>query len=97
MERAKPWLDRAGLLDPDNMFMRYNSAMTMEVFFGDREGAIEALEIALSRGGRNLVTLAANDPNIDGLRDDPRFKEMIGEACSRFGIVPSASSPSRSD
>jgi adenylate cyclase len=97
MERAKQWLDRAALLDPDNMFMRYNSAMTMEVFFGDREGAIEALEIALSRGGRNLVTLAANDPNIDGLRDDPRFKEMIGEACSRFGIVPSASSPSRSD
>jgi adenylate cyclase len=89
-DRAKQWIDRAVLLDPNNMFMRYNSAMTMAVFFDDVEGAIEALGIALTKGGRNVVTLAANDPNLDKLRGDARFKRMLGDACARYGIVSRA-------
>jgi len=89
-DRARQWIDRAVLLDPDNMFMRYNSAMTLAVFFHDEEAAIAALEIALAKGGRNVVTLAANDPNLDGLRGDARLKRMIGEACERYGIVSRA-------
>src|SRR4029453_12180224 len=87
MDRAKQWMDRAVLLDPDNMFMRYNSAMTLAVFFKDENAAIAALEIALGKGGRNVVTLAANDPNFDGLRGDSRFKQLIGDACARYDIV----------
>jgi len=89
-DRARQWIDRAVLLDPDNMFMRYNSAMTMAVFFDDQAGAIEALGVALSKGGRNVVTLAANDPNLDRLRDDPRFKQILGDACEHFEIVQRA-------
>ena len=88
MERARQWIDRAILLDPDNMFMRYNSAMTMSVFFSDTEGAIDALSLVFTKGGRNITTLAANDPNLDALRGDPRFSAMLADACSRFGIVP---------
>jgi adenylate cyclase len=87
-DRAQQWIDRAVLLDPNNMFMRYNSAMTMAVFFNNHDGAIDALRHALAKGGRNVVTLAANDPNLDRLRDDPEFKQILGEACERFGIVP---------
>ena len=94
MDRARQWLDRAALLDPDNMFMRYNSAMTLAVFFNDKESAIEALSLALARGGRNVMTLAANDPNIDSLRDDPRVKRMFEEASERFGIASKGSESS---
>jgi hypothetical protein len=45
------------------------------------------LALALAKGGRNVVTLAANDPNIDSLRSNPRFKQMLDEACERFGVV----------
>jgi DNA-binding LacI/PurR family transcriptional regulator len=62
--------------------------MTMAVFFNNHDGAIDALRHALAKGGRNVVTLAANDPNLDRLRDDPEFKQILGEACERFGIVP---------
>jgi hypothetical protein len=76
------------------MFMRYNSAMTLAVFFNDKESAIEALSLALARGGRNVMTLAANDPNIDSLRDDPRVKRMFEEASERFGIASKGSESS---
>ena len=62
----------------------------MAVFFDDDEGAIDALGIAVARGGRNVVTLAANDPNIERLRSDPRVKQMLSDACARHGIVVKA-------
>jgi hypothetical protein len=75
--------------------MRFNLAVNLVLFFKDREAAIEALESALAKGGPNVVTLIANDPNLDSIRDDPRFQQMLSLAKERVGLVtaPAASNP----
>ena len=84
LDRAREWIDRALLLDPDNMYMRYNLAWPVLAFFDDKEQALDLLEPALAKGGRTLVSLAEADRNLDRLRDDPRFKTMLEEAKARL-------------
>jgi adenylate cyclase len=85
-ERARSWIDRALLLDPDNLYMRYNLAWPLIAFFDDKESALEILEPALARAGSTLVSLAAADRNLDPLRGDPRFERMLDEARARVGL-----------
>ena len=42
LERAREWIDRALLLDPDNMYMRYNLAWPVLAFFDDKEASARA-------------------------------------------------------
>jgi adenylate cyclase len=95
LERAREWIERATLLDPDNLYMRYNLAWPLIAFFKDKEAALELLEPALVRAGRNLVSLAAADHNLDPLRDDPRFERMLSGAKQRVGLSkqPEPSTP----
>jgi adenylate cyclase len=85
-ERAHEWMQRALLLDPDNMYMRYNLAWPALAFFDDRKLAMELLKPALEKGGRTLVSLASADRNLDALRDDPQFDRMLSDAQHRVGI-----------
>ena len=83
LSRAKHWMKRALLLDSDNQFMRFNLAMGQTVFFKDKEAAMDTLDHALAHGGPNVVTLVANDPNLDDLRGDSRFQDMLRSALAR--------------
>jgi hypothetical protein len=51
----------------------------------DPEAAVEMLEPVLANAGANIIRLAANDPNLDNLRSDPRFQRMLEEAKTRVG------------
>ena len=93
VDRACEWIDRALLLDPDNMYMRYNLAWPVLGFLNDKEQALELLGPALAKGGRNLVSLAEADHNLDALRDDPRFQQMLDDARARVGIALKETSP----
>jgi adenylate cyclase len=93
LERAREWIDRALLLDPDNMYMRYNLAWPLLVFFGDKEGALELIGPALARAGNTLISLAEADRNLDPLRDDSRFQKMLRDARVRIDSAPSMASP----
>ena len=88
LDTAREWIDRALLLDPDNLYMRYNLAWPLLAFFNDKEAALKMLEPALAKAGRNLVSLAAADRNLEPLRDDPRFKKMLEAAMARAAIEP---------
>jgi adenylate cyclase len=83
LDRAREWIDRAVLLDPDNLYMRYNLAWPLLAFLKDEDAALELLEPALAKAGRNLVSLAAADRNLDGLRNNPRFQRMLAAAKAR--------------
>ena len=86
-QRAKEWIDRALLLDPDNNIMRYNLACALATDLNDPDRAIEVLEpYFLTTLGVTHIRHAEVDPDLDGLRKDPRFERMLGEARERLGM-----------
>ncbi|MFP5328695.1 MAG: TIR domain-containing protein [Alphaproteobacteria bacterium] len=98
LDRAQDRIERALLLDPDNLYMRYNLAWPLIAFFKDKETALKVIEPALARAGRNLISLASADRNLDPLRDDPRFQEMLAAARRRLGMAADgASRPAASE
>jgi adenylate cyclase len=96
LDRAREWIERSLLVDPDNLMMRYNHAWGLNRIFGDPEAAIEMLRPVMANAGANIVRLAANDPNLDNLRTDPRFDAMMRSAKERVGMpdvaIPAATS-----
>jgi adenylate cyclase len=90
-DRARDWIERCLLVDPDNLQMRYNLAWGLNKVFGDPEAAIDMLAPVFASAGANIIRLAANDPNLDNLRDDPRFETMMCSAKVRVGLA--AASP----
>ena len=89
-DRAREWMDRALLIDPDNLNMRYNFACTLARDFGDRENAIRMLESSLSRIKGSLGN-ADTDPDLECIRDDPRFQKILADAKKRLGIASKSS------
>ena len=88
VDRARDWIERSLLVDPDNLQMRYNLAWGLNRIFADEAAAIEMLRPVMESAGPNIIRLAANDPNLDNLRDDPRFASMMAAAKARVGLSP---------
>src|SRR5438309_1839121 len=82
-ERAKDWMARALLIDPENMTMRYNFVCALANHLNDKEAALEMLGPAFEKMGAGLVNHAKIDPDMDPLREDPRFKAMLATAEKR--------------
>jgi adenylate cyclase len=85
-ERAREWIDRALLVDPDNLNMRYNFACVLSASLKDPDGAIRMLETTLALAGAHQVRIADTDTDLDPIRDDPRFQKMIAAAKKRHGM-----------
>ena len=82
-ERAKDWMGRALLIDPENVSMRYNFACALANQLNDKEAALEMLGPTFEKMGTSLINHAKVDPDLDGIRDDPRFKAMVAAAEAR--------------
>jgi len=82
-ESAKGWMNRALLIEPDNANMRYNFACALAVQLGDPDGAIDLLGPLFERISIGLLNHAKADPDLDPVRDDPRFRAMVAAAEER--------------
>jgi adenylate cyclase len=87
INRAKERIQRAIVVDPDNINMPYNFACVLAVNAGDLEGALDMLETMMPRQSRSLVLTMLADPDMDPLRDHPRFTRMVAEAMKRTGVT----------
>jgi adenylate cyclase len=83
-ERAREWIDRALLLDPGNMVMRFNFACSLAVHLKDADAALTMLGPAVEKATPAFLEHVKIDPDLDPVRDDPRFKAMIAEAETRL-------------
>jgi adenylate cyclase len=92
--RAREWMERALLLDPDNLNMRYNFACALARDLGDGEAAIQMLQSSLSRIKGSLGN-AEHDPDLASIRDDPRVQKLIADAKRRIGAAGSRVSAAR--
>jgi adenylate cyclase len=82
-ERAKEWMERALLVDPDNVTMRYNFGCALANHLNDKDAALEMLGPAFEKMGAGFINHAKVDPDFDCIRDDPRFKAMVATAEAR--------------
>ncbi|GAA3901304.1 hypothetical protein GCM10022276_20100 [Sphingomonas limnosediminicola] len=90
-EKTREWINRALLVDPDNLNMRYNFACILASHLHDTEGALNMLQSSLASAGAYQLELTETDPDFDPIRDEPRFKEMIAQARQRLGIKATTS------
>ena len=98
-DRANERIQRAMVVDPENINVPYNFACVLSTRVGDIEGALDMLESMITRQSRSLMLTMLADPDMDPLRDHPRFKSMIAKAMKRTGLtedmLPEAARSSR--
>ncbi len=87
-ERALEWIRRALLLDPDNLVMRYNLGCALVQDIRDLDEAVETFQPFFEKlqSPMHLRHLEA-DPDLDLIRDDHRFNEMLIAAKKRLGMA----------
>jgi adenylate cyclase len=89
-DRAMETIERALLIDPDNLNMRYNFGCVLSAYLQERDASLDLLEPVLAQANLTLVKAAAVDPDLDYLRGDPRFEHALAAAQKRLGIDPAA-------
>lgn len=82
-ERAKDLAKRAMLLDPDNLTMRYNFACGF-VALREFEMALDLLGPVFERDAAETILWTKVDPDLDAVREHPRFKSMMEKADARL-------------
>ena len=90
-ERAREWMQRALVLDPDNLNMRYNLACTMVRQLGDLDETLNTLEPFFEQvSSATIIRHLEVDPDLDPIRGDQRFRTMLAGAKKRLGITDTA-------
>jgi len=100
-ERAKARMSRALVIDPDNFTMRYNFVCALSMHLMDKEAALDMLRPVCAVLKQSILDYAKGDPDLDLLRDDPRFMAMIADAQARVAAVdlakPQPAAPLRTE
>ncbi len=76
MTKAEGWVRRALAIDPDDVSVLYNAACVY-ARLGKSEEAIDSMERAVKNGFAHREWIE-QDPDLNSVRDDPRFQALLG-------------------
>ena len=82
-ERARDWTTRAATIDPDDLGAQYNVACAYSQL-GDFDKAFEVLERIARIGKHFWKDWMEKDSDLDRLRDQPRYPQLIAVLNERF-------------
>ena len=82
--RAKEWINRALMIDPGNLIMRYNFSCALATKLHDGDAALALLDPYFASATLPEVKHAEVDPDMDQIRSDPRFSAMLAAAKARI-------------
>ena len=77
-------VERVLLLAPDNIDFRYNFACALFAEPTGIELGLDHLEYVFARAVGSIIRRADIDPDLDPVREHPRFKAMYGAAMERI-------------
>jgi adenylate cyclase len=83
-ERARYWINRALMFDPDEFSMRYNFACAL-CEARDFDMAMDMLEPGRTKFSRDSLSWMKKDPDLDGLRTHPRYLALVAELDAKLG------------
>lgn len=84
VRRAREWLERAVLIEPEALGIRYNFVCTLLHYADDLDLAFEHLDYVFARSVGGIVRRADIDPDLDRIRDHPRFQAIYAAAMDRI-------------
>ena len=83
-------MQRALAFDPSNLSMRYNLACALVQDLDDHEAALEMLGPYFERiTSSTFIRHLEADPDLDPIRDNLQFKEMLATTKQRLGMAAS--------
>ncbi|MGH6876461.1 MAG: TPR end-of-group domain-containing protein [Rhizomicrobium sp.] len=83
-EKAREWIDRALLIDPENLNMRYNFACALSLHLKDTDAVLDLLRPLIAATNRTWLNHMKIDPDLDAVRSDLRFQAMVAAAEARL-------------
>jgi len=86
-ERAKARMNRALLIDPDNLDMRYNFACALNAYLNEKQAALDMLEPLFAAITAYLLGYLKSDPDFESLHDEPRYQAMVIAAEARLAAA----------
>jgi adenylate cyclase len=75
-DRAKEWLARTLVIDPDDTLTQYNAACIYSRL-GEIDPAFDLLERLLPNANHETKAWIKHDSDLDPLRDHPRYKKIL--------------------
>jgi adenylate cyclase len=91
VERAKEWIERGTLVDPENTILHFNFVCALSRL-REIDAALELLSNVIDKASKGWLVWLDNDTDLDPLRDHARFKQIVSNAKARFAQLETAGS-----
>jgi adenylate cyclase len=85
-ERAKEWVIRARLVDPENINLHYNLACAMAAL-KEVDMALDTLAEIADSLSPGMVSWLESDNDFDLIREEPRFKSIVDQVKTRLATT----------
>lgn len=76
-DRARRWLNKALAANPNALINPPFNVVCTYVQLGEHDLALDLLAQCVRNAGRNAIEWMETDPDLDPIRDDPRYKEIF--------------------